>query len=125
MSGTRDGARTQPNDAEIRARALLNQMVRTELKRSGDDLTEARPVDHYFYMANEPSSRGLATQLEAAGYELVRVAPSALPGGTDWTIVARRSEGLGPEFDRDTAALELHAKANGGVYDGWESPVTR
>ena len=125
MSGTRDGARTQPNDAEIRARALLNQMVRRELKSSGDDLAAARPVDHYFYMADEPSSHVLAAALASAGYELVRVAQSALPGGTDWTIVARRSEELGPEFDRATAVLELHAKANGGVYDGWESPVTR
>ena len=97
------------------------------LDRSGIETVKALGGDggetsFYFYFPRLDAAQRVAEQLRLQGFSAA-VDRAAL--GTDWLVLARRTL---PNVDNLIEALresfELMAKAEGGVYDGWEVELT-
>ena len=93
--------------------------VLDQLREAGADLSKARDVRYYLYVASQDAATQVANQL-SADERTVDVSPGA--SGSDWlilvneqvvvnadTLAARRSE-----FESALDPVD-------GVYDGWEA----
>ena len=68
-----DGAPEVDGDAQVIA----------QLAKSGADLSQPRPVDHYLYLPDEPAARAVAARLIAANRE-IELGPAAR--GSSWLV---------------------------------------
>ena len=96
---------------------LLAQLVQMS------DLSAPRHWVHYLYLSNEAQAREAAVVVQAAGWDLQKVAESAA-GGPEWVVIAERNGVVtSPEAVRDARAFfeSVAQRWPGGDYDGWEA----
>jgi hypothetical protein len=90
---------------------------------NGYKATEEYPeyIDHYFYFSELSNAEEAAERLRERGWQ-TQVGPAAI--GADWLALATQPA-TGDE-DMEDIYLELTGFASrlGGVYDGWERPMT-
>jgi regulator of RNase E activity RraB len=103
--------------------AAADARVIENLRRAGSDLSKPHPIDHYLYFRSEPDARAAANELERLGYV---VQPVEQDRKGDWLVVA--SKPSVPSFAivrENSRMLNALAKKYAGMYDGWETDVTK
>jgi hypothetical protein len=98
-----------------------DQRVLDHLAKLGCDLTLPREVHHFLYLPVRDLADEVAQTLEADGWS---TAVEASEGA--WLVIAKRVRTLTPELVHETRTqLASLASELGGVYDGWEVPLTQ
>lgn len=103
-----------------------NRNAADQLRESGDALTEAREIDHWAHFPSPEARDDFVSRTAAIGYKRRAVSePDPATDGNAYGAQMYRSDIPGTElFDAITVELSKIAKACGGHYDGWESPVS-
>ncbi|CAG0952591.1 hypothetical protein ANRL2_00211 [Anaerolineae bacterium] len=107
-------------------RSMRNQKVLAALQEHGDDLTQAREVDHHAHFGSPEARTEFRRKVAEKGFAMRRELNIAdeetesLPFGL---IVYRQHMIDAQSIDLITAELEALAQKYDGRYDGWESPV--
>jgi uncharacterized protein (TIGR01619 family) len=104
-------------------RRMKNRRVFEALKERGDNLTEAREIDHWAYFPTDEARSAFIARAAALGFELRCTSEPEKEGerfGAQIFHVARPSPDA---IDDVTVRLFALAEELGGDYDGWETPV--
>jgi Regulator of ribonuclease activity B len=109
--------RARPKDP-----AALDELVITQLRNLGAELTQPRHVRHFLYFEVETNARRAATEIQRAGYDVtIRPPNEAAP----WTVLAEGFRVVAPDTVAGFRAwFEQIAAELDGEYDGWE-PATK
>jgi hypothetical protein len=98
-----------------------DERVLEHLVRLGCDLSSPREIHHFLYLPTRGDADTVADELEGDGW-LTSVEESE----GAWLVVAKRARALTSELVFETRVrLAALASACGGVYDGWEVPLTQ
>lgn len=85
------------------------------------DLARVHAIEHYLYLADEPTARQVAAVLREKGFAIEdRIGAY----GDDWLVLAQ-SRALPTEehIAQARALFEQIASEHGGYYDGWDAEV--
>ena len=118
----RPGKASVPRTVErIESASDADERVLEHLLRLGCDLSSPREIHHFLYLPTRGDAENVACELDADGW-LTSVEQSE----GAWLVVAKRARTLTPELVSETRVqLASLASSSGGVYDGWEVPLTR
>jgi uncharacterized protein (TIGR01619 family) len=95
---------------------IQNRHVCEALSKRGDDGRRARTIEHWAYFKDAAGRDAFAKWAEHAGFQL-------RGGHDDELSVQFFRDDVPVELDEVTLRLRDEARAHGGDYDGWESPV--
>lgn len=108
---------------EIDRQRIENRRVCAALEKRGDNLTEAREIDHWSYFPDEPSLRAFVAEAIDLGFA-VRVVSAGDSGDPRFCAqLWRRDVPSYDRIDEVTVPLFEAARKHGGEYDGWECRV--
>ncbi len=97
--------------------------VLAQLKKAGSNLSKPHPVEFFLYFPTSEAAERVGATLRADGFEIV-VKPGAK--GPDWLVQATRSMlPVEAELIALRQRFEALARREGGVYDGWGTPVVQ
>jgi regulator of RNase E activity RraB len=110
----------------LETQTIHNRRLVEELESAGDDLSQPRDIDHWFYFSSPQARDAFAAQIEPEGFRpeafLAEEPDAELRHGLKLT---RQGS---PELDViDPLAIDLFLRAEqaGGEYDGWGCPVVK
>jgi uncharacterized protein (TIGR01619 family) len=107
-----------PRDLE----KLQNRRLVDLLRKKGDPLTEARPIDHYFYFKTKSTREGFLHDPQLTGFQIVEMPESAGTGEQPYLLHLKRKDVPDYRFiDKTLLPLWDLARKAGGKYDGWET----
>ena len=112
-----------PGDREMQS--IWNRRVCNSMQRHGDELTQAREIDHWAYFPNQDSRARFLQATVALGYMLREVQDPQDGGGQFGAQVYRTDVPCLDTIDEVTWPLFDAAKEAGGKYDGWETVVIK
>ncbi|WP_306643372.1 DUF695 domain-containing protein [Sanyastnella coralliicola] len=104
---------------------MANNKVLLQLSNAGDNLLQARMIDHFILFENETELKLFERWAKEQGYAS---ASTTLDRSNDlpYTLhIARVDHVKPPEINNLTYSLRRKAEEMGGVYDGWETVVVR
>jgi hypothetical protein len=99
--------------------AKVDEIVVTQLRSLGADLSLARHVRHFLYFQAQSDAQRASEEIERADYTTTIKPPSEeVPV---WTVVAEGVRVIGPDTVAGFRAWFEHvASEHHGEYDGWE-----
>lgn len=107
----------------VEQRWMADRRVVDELKKAGDRVEHARPIDHFATFAREAHARSFAEACEALRFE---VEARELDDGSAWSVRATRADAAELAHVHEVAtSLLLLAEEHDGKYDGWGCPVQK
>lgn len=113
-----------PNMEETNS--LLNQRMVNRLMRQGDDLTQARLVDHWIYFKTVEGREAFAKTARTHGFETLLVAARPEEHEYPYLVRTRKRHLIDlKNINAITSTLRGWARAHGGDYDGWETSIER
>ncbi|WP_027065661.1 DUF695 domain-containing protein [Maribacter sp. Hel_I_7] len=102
---------------------MADQSVLRSLEQTGDKLTKARRVNHWFYFSTEEAMKQCESELVAANFA---VNSSGINSQSDLPYELQMYRVDHVDIDTIfpiTSQLRITAKKFGGEYDGWETIV--
>src|SRR4051794_13652783 len=97
-----------------------DERVLDHLARLGCDPSTPREVRHFLYLPAQTEADAIARSLEADGWSTSVERSSGV-----WLVVAARTRTLTLDVVRETRTrLAALASEHGGLYDGWEAPLS-
>jgi uncharacterized protein (TIGR01619 family) len=107
-----------PRDLE----RLQNRRLVDLLKKKGDALSEARPIDHYFYFKTKSTRESFLRDPQLTGFQILEIPESAGTGDLPYLLHLNRMDVPDYKFiDQTLLPLWDMARKVGGKYDGWET----
>jgi regulator of RNase E activity RraB len=107
----------------VEQRWMADRRVVDELKKAGDRLEHARPIDHFATFTRELHARSYAAACEGLRFE---VEARELDDGSGWSVRATRVDPAELAHVHEVAtSLLLLAEEHDGKYDGWGCPVKK
>lgn len=115
-----------PTDDDRQVMADMD--VKRALSENGDDQHAERQVDHWVYFDNRDDAERFAAWSSQQEYIDVEVVPQkeGILARTKW-LVRMKHQGtmLLNDISHHTIKISNKAREHGGVYDGWETQVTK
>ena len=103
---------------------ILDRRVVDQLRKSGDDGSIARCIDHWAYFATEAGARDYADWASENRFSIKKLAATDYKGDRKWCVQFNRDDAADLySINHVTYQLRHKAKELSGEYDGWESPV--
>ncbi|MEO1451204.1 MAG: DUF695 domain-containing protein [Bacteroidota bacterium] len=104
--------------------SIMNRRLMDKLRQEGDDLTQAREVEHFVYFPSEKARENFLTEALQQGYAIVELSDPQADAPLPYGAVISRVEKLDRE-EMDTAVgwLLEAAEQLEGLYDGWGTGV--
>ena len=97
-----------------------DERVLDHLARLGCDPSQPRETRHFVYLPEQSGAEAVAHALAVDGWST-----SIERSEGAWLVVATRARTLTLDVVRETRArLAALASEHGGLYDGWEAPIT-
>lgn len=112
-----------PGDREMQS--IQNRRVCDSLRRHGDELTQAREIDHWAYFPNRDSQARFLQAAMTLGYLLREKHDLPNRSGQFGARVYRMDIPSPDRIDSVTWPLFEAAEKAGGEYDGWEAMVVK
>ncbi len=115
------------NEAEIRRAVFRHDARNLQLKRRlaelGIDFREAHPTTCLFRAPGEPQARQLAQQLQARGFQIMKLSPAGLPKRPKgWSLAVQVLQSMERTASHEfTDAMVRCAAKYSCLYDGWRS----
>ena len=108
---------------QIQMDEIENARLIDMLRKNGDRLTIARPVEHYAFFADLTQAEVFAGEVERKGYTVTN--RSRMPGSVPKHGVTFQREEVPALASITKAMQELRRLATdrGGEYDGWETDI--
>ncbi len=101
--------------------AMRNRSVLDNLLELGDNLSEARIIEHWTFFSSLQESEGYAAAARKRGYDVEQPAPSA-DEPEHWPVRLTRFD-TPDKMDEESLALFTLAREFGGTYKGWACPA--
>lgn len=109
-------------DEDVAAQRARNEKLLEVFGQHGADLNQPREIDFFFYTDDQSAARGLARDLEKAGFDAVHVADH--PHDGRWSVQAVRTDSVaavtGASFVEQIVRLAAQHLAE---FDGWGAPI--
>jgi uncharacterized protein (TIGR01619 family) len=104
---------------------IKDLQVLSALRKSGDDWSKRRQVDHWLYFRTADARDAVAGRLLAKGFRIIgRKDPEK--SEDKWVLHVQREDSVRPQdITKITVSLMHLAKEHGGEYDGWETSVEK
>jgi uncharacterized protein (TIGR01619 family) len=105
---------------------IQNRRVVDQLTTRGDDLSQARDVDHWLYFPSEHSRDQFIAQVESEAFRTEKFAAEKPDAEFGFGLRLIRSDRVNLDsIDPLAIDLFIRAEACGGEYEGWGCPVVR
>jgi Regulator of ribonuclease activity B len=112
--------KTSPAVERVDDASEADERVLGHLARLGCDPSQPRETRHFLYLPEQPGAAAVARALGADGWST-----SVERSEGAWLVVATRARTLTVDIVRETRTrLAALASEHGGLYDGWEAPIT-
>lgn len=103
---------------------IRNRDVLIKLMDAGDDLSQARQVDHWLYFPTEKTRKAFTAYARKQGYTIEETGKDQ--GKNPFKIRISRTDKVDPaSINAQTLALKREARKHKGNYDGWETFVIK
>lgn len=100
---------------------IINRRIVEVLEECGDPLVVPRKVDHWAYFSTKAARDAFVVAAVRDGFAFERV--DADEPDNFCARMSRENPATLEEIHEAVMLLVEHARANGGRYDGWESPL--
>lgn len=98
--------------------------VQRALRDQGDQPEKEREIQHWAYFRDNAAAARFADWARESEYKEISVNPPSEDGLPLWRVKMMHSGTLQPnDISSHSLAISRQARAAGGQYDGWESPV--
>ncbi len=92
------------------------------LRKKGDALKEARPIDHYFYFRTKSTRESFLHDQRLTGFNILEMPDQPGDGDLPYLLHIKKTEIPDYHFIEQTLIpLWELARKSGGRYDGWET----
>ncbi|MEO7310520.1 MAG: DUF695 domain-containing protein [Chitinophagaceae bacterium] len=113
-----------PNLGQVRC--IYNRRVIDNLEKNGDQLTKARPVNHWIYFKSENDRTNFLAKIEHLKFDIINEDEKSASGDFPFKLQISRIDNVDIEsVDEYVLALWEFANECNGDYDGWETSVER
>ncbi len=112
--------KTSPVVERVDDASEADERVLDHLARLGCDPSQPRETRHFLYLLEQSGAEAVAHALDVDGWST-----SVERSEGAWLVVATRAHTLTLDVVRETRArLAALASEHGGLYDGWEAPIS-
>ena len=98
---------------------IKDYQILESLHEFGDDLSQPRDIDHYFFFESKEQCNQVAEHLSKNGFTFVSINPPE-EDEKNWSLAVQREDSVAPqEITTLTVSLMKFAEEHEGTYDGW------
>ena len=104
--------------------SIMNRRVLDHMEERGDQLEDARPVDHWIYFKTAGDRKEFETEVKKLGFKIKDTSLGKEETAYRYKLVVSREDKISSN-EIDTYTVQLWELANdlNGDYDGWETQL--
>lgn len=104
--------------------SILNRRVIEKLEQHGDNLSQAREVEHFLYFPNEVSRRKFIDHIHTQRFTICSTGIRQDSQDLPYSLMISREDRVDPSSIDDVVLQLMHlAKTYNGLYDGWGTGI--